>query len=401
MPARFSIWTNLRWFSILFLICFSANPKLDAAVYSYELFYGQNVQGQSISSSGFLSMSSNGYTAGVIGVVDPGGAESYKLALYRPDMGFALLQDLDVSTRYLGSMYVNNSGSVCWTEFDFSNGLNHNYFYSNGVVSSLDFGPGYATLAGINNNNEILGLLQTGLSGDPDTEIYNFIYSNNQINYLPTLPNTQLIPASDRMVLSDNGLALFYATPEDSSGLDGNVIHRIGTTDFFPLQKENTLAFFTTSYSAYVTPGGKVFQSFNDFDEDFNHLGGRFVVYNEDGSIKSSIPQPYGGGAWMNDTGDILGSSGGQIIRWDGSQWRPVTNLNLPDSAYLMVGGIDSQGRFFGTAYDVPGDQGFGVAFYASPVPEPASAVVLGSLLVGLGLRTYRTSGASRKIIGT
>ena len=85
----------------------------------------------------------------------------------------------------------------------------------------------------------------------------------------------------------------------------------------------------------------------------------------------------------------------------DGSQWRPVTNLNVPDAAYLTVGGIDSQGRFFGTAYGLPGDQGFGVAFYATPVPEPASAVVLGSLLVGLVLRTYRTSGAIRKAIGS
>jgi hypothetical protein len=91
----------------------------------------------------------------------------------------------------------------------------------------------------------------------------------------------------------------------------------------------------------------------------------------------------------------------GNSPKGDGSQWCPVRNLNVPDAAYLTVGGIDSQGRFFGTAYGLPGDQGFGVAFYATPVPEPASAVVPGSHLVGLGLRTYRTSGASRKTIGT
>jgi len=379
------------------LICFTASQKLDAAVYSYEFFYGQEIDGQPITSSYFFSLSNNGYAAGRLGVTSQGGGESSKLALFQPNLGLSVLKE-----PYYSFAYVNDSGSVVWTEYDFINGINYNYnyLYSDGFIKSLNFDPGYASITGFNNNNEILGQLQTGLSADPDTRLLNFIYHNDQITYLPTIPEARLLATGERC-FSDNGLALFYVEPDDG-GSGYNVIHKIGTLDFFTLQDESSNAAYTFDMGTVsVTPGGKIYRNLEDYDIDFNPLGGRFLVYNQDGSIQSSIPKPPGAFAVINDKNDILASSSGQIIRWDGSQWRPIANLNLPDGAYLDLRSFNSQGRFVGMAYNVPGDLGYGVAFYATPVPEPASAVVLGSLLVGLGLRTYRTSGASRKTIGT
>lgn len=407
MPKRCSISTKLRSFSILLLICFTASQKLDAAVYSYEFFYGQNVQGDTIRSSFASSLSESGcfigqFYNGVYPVDTNFNFPQFYTGIYHPGSEVKILAGPSSLFDYTHMYKINNAGTAIWRQYDYNPESLNTYIYRDGTTSLLDLNMGSdrGAFADLNNYHQILGYSMSRVGEDVAISNY-FIYENDQFTVLPIEGTYDLNP----IALSDNGLVLFEAV--ENGSVNRGAVHRIGTTEIHYLQELYDGVYDYRSQYLGLTKNGRIYSTRTYSDQDYNIVYEGFAFYNEDGTIQQLIPIEQGiTHVTPNGNGQLVAiNSDRRIVSWTGTHWAPVTNLDLPEE-YLFSSliGYNMKGQIAGMVYSPDENSPFEfntIAFYATPVPEPASAVVLGSLLVGLGLRTYRTSRASRKTIGT
>jgi hypothetical protein len=390
--------------AILGLLLISDCQAVRGATYHSQIFYGKDFQGQPIVDNYLARLSDNGQAIGYLSL--PG--QSQLTSIYSPVAGHTLL---GVSNPYYWLSYrsyrINNSGTVMWTDYD------ENYepvptLYINGTLTFPNLGEGQFTFLDLNNNNEILGIAVRGTYGEPDFEVVPFVYSNGIVTDLPKLGNLELHPIG----INDQGLTSFFSsevlvdTPEEYvSRFAGMQIHRIGTSTYTRLTDLNLLGDELSISAPVFTADGGIYTYVEDFLLDPNDpyyypvISKRIAFYNEDGSIKSvtSLPLDYYG-FHANNAQDIVAINDKlQISHWDGSQWTQIGS-NLPKTSKIAtIDGYNSQGTIIGLAYDLPGlPEYLMVGFYATPVPEPSSIVVLGGLMIAVSFR-WRSSHHRRR----
>jgi hypothetical protein len=177
-------------------------------------------------------------------------------------------------------------------------------------------------------------------------------------------------------------------------------LNRLGSTTYSKLELGGEGSFLTEGdFNTTITASGKIYSFLVDKDENFYPIRQRFVTYNDLGQIQTSIDVPSSfGSVKMNDRGEIIaiadwGPGTGRLVKWDGAQWQPMASLNLPQGTVpWTIWDYNAQGTIVGEVYGHPSaDPGYPVVwFYATEVPEPGSALVMGGLLIGLGSRLYR-----------
>jgi len=386
-PIRFIV-----FFLIGFISAFDIGirSRSEAAVYSPHFFMdGQTNLGQPFTSAGYYELSDAGHA---IGFVRLSGVRYH--SIYSPDAGHTTLKE-EAYNGYWGYS-VNNSGSVVWTEYDdnFSPSV---MLYENGSLNQVNFGTGNYEVADINNLGQLFGFTVSNWAdyGQPEFSYDNFVWQGNQFNYFDRPDDIYfLMPLANNSSISDDGLGAFVGYDENWNWL-GVYLHRLGTTTFSKVETAGGGGVYTEGdFLTTVTPSGKVYSILTDKDENYMTTRTRFVTYDDQGKIQRTIDLPLGGSARMNDKGDIvrLDDTTGQFLSWNGSQWIPLGDLNLPTNALAVsFWDYNSQGRILGDVYGLPEAPDSVISFYATPVPEPGSALVLGGLILGLGARFHRS----------
>ncbi|MFM8252339.1 MAG: hypothetical protein ACKOBW_12140 [Planctomycetota bacterium] len=386
------------------LLVFSCS-SVPGATYSTHAFYGQSFQGQRIVDSYFAHLTESGKTIGYLSL--PG--QNQLTSIYSPETGHTLL---GVSNPFFYITYkfyqINNAGNVIW------NGYDENFnpvptFYVNGSITYPNLGAGQFSFQDLNDNNDILGIVARGTYGEPGFEVVPFVYSNGVVTDLPKLGNLDLYPIG----INNNGLTSFRSievlvdTPEEFvAQFTGMQIHKIGTSNYTRLSDPEKLGDELFYYDPVFTADGGIYCKVEDVlldpNDPYNYtlVSKRIVFYNEDGSIKSvtSLPLDYYS-FYANNANDMVAlNSDRQISHWDGIQWTQLHSSNFPRSAkFVSIDGYNSQGTIIGLVEDLPGlPEYLMVAFYATPVPEPSSVMVLGGLMVLVGVRV-RTSRHRRQ----
>jgi probable HAF family extracellular repeat protein len=272
--------------------------------------------------------------------------------------------------------------------------------------TTIEVSPTYTRANGINNNGEIVGDVGGGLQGFLDT---------NGVSTMIDVPGA--ISSSPRGI-NDKGQIVGFAASSAGTGagvLDSNgvftVINVPGVFNISPSginDKGQIVGTYVDSqYHGFLDSNG-VFTTINfpgayaTFAYGINNAG-QIVGYLAGGNLNAPLGFLYDAGAFsiiavpgatrtdafgINDSGQIVGDffdvSGVSHGFLDTNG--VFSTLDLPGAISSAALGINDDGQIVGTAdvIDLSSGKPIAVGFLATPVPEPASLLLLATVLLGL-----------------
>jgi probable HAF family extracellular repeat protein len=234
---------------------------------------------------------------------------------------------------------------------------------NHGSFSTISLGP-YGTQAfGVNNSGQIVGLSFTSMGG------YNAFLDTNGTPTTLNIPGSTLSQATG---INDSGEVVGYYGPSTSPYY----------FEVFVYKKGNLKSIFVPgSFGTQAFGVNNAGQIVGIYLDSVGHT--HAYLYSNGSFTPITVPgDPYAYATGINNRGEIVGyESAGFSYEGFLDNHGTFTTFSVPGSSGTEALGINDQGQIVGFYFD---SQGGMHAFEASPVPEPASAVLIAVTLVAL-----------------
>ena len=325
------------------------------------------------------------------------GAIQYSVTLLNPD---------GIYTRAYG---MNDAGQVVgaiWSS------PAHAFLYQNGVKRDLgSIGSGASSAAyAINARGQVAGYSVTN-SRDEHAAIFA---GNGLVQDLGTLGGFESIAwgindsgqAVGRSDTATGAMHAFLYTPQqgmrDLATFDANAngINNAGTVvgyAYFPGVTINHAFQYTAAGGMrdLVGPGGpeSMATAINAAGQIVGYSGGHAVMWNPDGSLRNlGAPTVSGMALAINNAGQAVGVANDHAVIWNGSAMLDLNTVIDPRRGWVLyyATGINSAGQIaaWGAAPETGGSAE--AAFLLTPVPDPATMILMAAGLLGLLSRRSR-----------
>lgn len=303
----------------------------------------------------------------------------------------------------LGKIHINDlndSGQMTGRFIPGSPSGSYAFLYSDGVLTRIGQpnGEGY----GINNSGQVTGLNEDGFG-----ESYTFLYSNGKMTSLVPSSYGYDINNSGQVsgFLCQSGHAFFYdnTTTIDIGTLGGHASHGWAINDAGQIAGNSQTTIGDWDWHAFLYTDGTMTDlgtlgGDESFAEDINNNGQvvgysyigadsilhAFLYRNGQMTDLGNLPGGTSSLAFgINDLGQITGRSNTAIedrraFLYDNGVMIDLNTLIAPDSGWLLMNGaaINNMGQIAGYGRNPQGEENH--AFLLTPIPEPATVVLLG-----------------------